>query len=279
MPSCAAAWRALMHGFELGGDVLQGALGSGGLDAGDQANEAVVAMLGLGARQQTGLDQSLGGEAAHGATQPLDGPGAAVGLARSGGGGAVENPDDVAPGVIGTQAAHEGEPGLHPRQHCVEIAGITAGAELADGVGVAGAETGIAAEAATRPGGAQSGLGALGDQRPLELGDGAQNLERKHALRGGGVDGIAQTAKMRPRGFELLDDREEMADRARQAVEPHDDEGVALADVAEQAGEHRAGAIGAGGVFLEDFVASGGVQFVALGVRTLIIGGRPGHSR
>ena len=71
-------------------------------------------------------------------------------------------------------------------------------------------------------------------------------------------------------------DREKMTDRAGEAIEPDDDQGIAAADVAEEAGEHWAGAIGAGGVLLEDFVASGGAQFVALGVRTLIIGGDPG---
>jgi len=67
-----------------------------------------------------------------------------------------------------------------------------------------------------------------------------------------------------------------MADRTGEAVEPHDDEGVAGVDVAEDAGEHRSATVGAGGVFFNDVGAAGGVQFVALGVRTLIIGGDPG---
>ena len=177
---------------------------------------------------------------------------------------------------MGTHAANGWKPGIELGQNGIEMAGIAAGAELADGVRVAGAQPRIAADAAASAGGAQPGLGALGDQAALELGDGAEHLQREHALRGGSIDGIAQAAKMRSRRFELVDDGEEMADRARQAVEANDDQGVTAADVAKQAGEHRAGAIGAGGVFLEDVVAAGGAQFVALGGRTLIIGGDPG---
>ena len=56
-----------MHGFELGGDVLEGGVWCRGLDAGDQADEAVITALRLGACQQTGLDQSLGSETLNGA--------------------------------------------------------------------------------------------------------------------------------------------------------------------------------------------------------------------
>ena len=54
---------------------------------------------------------------------------------------------------------------------------VAAGADLADGDRVAGAQAGVAANtsaAARRP---QPGLGALGNQRPFELGDGAQHLQ------------------------------------------------------------------------------------------------------
>ena len=52
----------------------------------------------------------------------------------------------------------------------------------------------------------------LGNQRPFELGDGARHLQREHALWRGGVDRVVQAAEMRASGFELLDDREGMAD-------------------------------------------------------------------
>jgi hypothetical protein len=52
----------------------------------------------------------------------------------------------------------------------------------------------------------QAGLGALGDQSPFELGDGAQHLQRERALRCCGGNRVAQAAKMCTIGFELLDD-------------------------------------------------------------------------
>ncbi len=55
----------------------------------------------------------------------------------------------------------------HPRQDTVEMRGVAAGLRVA---------------------GAQAGPGALGNQRPLQLGDGAQNLRGEHALRRGRVD-------------------------------------------------------------------------------------------
>jgi hypothetical protein len=69
------------------------------------------------------------------------------------------------------------------------------------------------------------------DQCPLELRDGAQDLQREHALRCRGVDRVAQAAEMRALGFELLDDGEQMADRAGEAVEPDHDQGLARARI------------------------------------------------
>jgi hypothetical protein len=61
-------------------------------------------------------------------------------------------------------------------------------------------------------------------RRPgFELGDHAQHLQREHALWRGGVGRVVQ-AEMRASGFELLDDGEEMADRAGQAIEPDHDQ-------------------------------------------------------
>ena len=49
---------------------------------------------------------------------------------------------------------------------------------------------------------------------------GAEHLQREHALRCGGVDGIAQGAEVRALRLQLFDDTEQMPDRAREAVEP-----------------------------------------------------------
>ena len=90
-----------------------------------------------------------------------------------------------------------------------------------------------------------------------------------------GVDRISQAAKMATADFELFDDGEQVADRAGEAIEPDHDEGLAGADLAQQARQHGAAAIGAGGVLLEDRVATGGAQFVALRIGTLLLGGDP----
>ena len=155
------------------------------------------------------------------------------------------------------------------------MGGIAAGPDFADGVRVAGAQAGIAADAAAGARGVQAGFGALGDQRPLQLGDGAQHLQREHALRRRGVDRIAQAAEMRAARFELLDDGEQVADRAGEAIEPDHDQGFAGADLAQQARQHRPAAVGAGGVLFEDHVAAGGAEFVALRVGALFFGGDP----
>ena len=157
----------------------------------------------------------------------------------------------------------------------VQMCGVAAGADLADGLRVAGAQAGIAADttaAARRP---QPGLGALGNQRPFELGDGTQHLQREHALWRGGVDRVAQAAEMRAGGFELLDDREEMADRAGQAIEPDHDQGFAGADLVQQARQHRPAAVCAGGVLLEHGGAAGRAQLVELRIGALFLGRDP----
>jgi hypothetical protein len=58
-------------------------------------------------------------------------------------------------------------------------------------------------------------------------------------------------------------------------IEPDYDEGLAGADLAQQARQHGAAAIGAGGVLLENRVATGIAQFVALRIGPLLLGGDP----
>ena len=112
---------------------------------------------------------------------------------------------------------------------------------LADRLRVAVPQPGIAADAAAASRGLQAGLGALGDQSPLELGDGAQNLQGEHALRRGGVDGIAQAAEMGAVGFELLDDGQQVAHRTGKPVQADDDPGFCRTGCHATAGPARAG--------------------------------------
>jgi hypothetical protein len=81
---------------------------------------------------------------------------------------------------------------------------------------------------------------------------------------------------MRAPALKLLDRGEQVADRARQAIEAHDHEDVAASDLAQQPGEERPGARGAGAVLLVDDLAAGGAKFVDLRVGGLVLGRNAG---
>ncbi len=74
VPPCSAARRALAHVFELGGNLLQGAIRRCRLDAGDQPDQPVIALLARRAVQQCRLYDALGHQSSHGAAQPFHRP-------------------------------------------------------------------------------------------------------------------------------------------------------------------------------------------------------------
>ncbi len=80
---------------------------------------------------------------------------------------------------------------------------------------------------------------------------------------------------MRAGGFELLDDREEMADRSGEAIKPDHDQGFAWADLVQQASQHWPAAVCAGGVLLEHRGAAGRAQLVELRIGALFFGRDP----
>ncbi len=268
VPAGAAARGPLPHGLELRRDLLQRMRGCGGPDMGDQPHEPIRGRRPGRALHQPRLEDSFIDETADGAAQPLDRPGF--------GWAAIEDPHHIAPGLVGPHRAYGWQPAVEPRQDGVEMPRIAARPQPGDRRRVTGDEAGIAADAAAAPGGGETRAGALGDQRAFELGDRPQHLQRKHALRAGGIDGIAQAAEPRAGGLERRDDGEEMAHRAGEAVEPHDHQGIAGPDVAEQAGEHGPAAIGARGLFDEDRVAARGAERVALRIGALLLGGDAG---
>jgi hypothetical protein len=77
---------------------------------------------------------------------------------------------------------------------------------------------------------------------------------------------------MRPALLEFLDYREKMAHRARQAVEPDDDQDIADANLVHQAGENRPGPRGAGSMLLVQDLAACRSELVDLSVRRLLLG-------
>jgi len=148
-----------------------------------------------------------------------------------------------------------------------------AGANLADRPWVARPQAGIAADSTAAARRLQAGLGPLGNQGALKLGDGAQHLQREHALGRCGVDRVAQAAKMRPGRFQPLDHGQQVADRAGEAIQPNHNQGLPAADVAQQACQHRPAAVSAGGVLFEDRRAACCAQFVELRIGALVFGG------
>jgi len=91
------------------------------------------------------------------------------------------------------------------------------------------------------------------------------------------IDRIAQAAEMRATGLKLLDDGEQMADRAGEAVKPDHDQGFAGGDVAQQACQHRPLAINTGSVLFEYCGTAGCTQFIALRIGALVLGSATGH--
>ena len=183
VPPRSTARRTLVHGLKLGGDLLQGTVRGGSGDAGDQPDQPVIAPLARRPVQQFRLDDALGHQSPNRAAQPLHRPG--------GGGNAVQDAHDVAPGLGRPHPPHGRQPRVQLGQDALQMCGVAADADLADGVRVAGAQAGIAADTTATARRPQSGFGALGNQRPFELGDGAQHLQREHALWRGGVDRVA----------------------------------------------------------------------------------------
>ena len=199
--------------------------------------------------------------------QPLDGPSRRLPV--------VQDPHDIPPWLVGPHASNGRQPGVKPLQNAGQMGSITARAHFADSVWVSGTQAGIAADAAAHACRVQAGFGALGDQRALELGDGTEHLQGEHALRRRGINRIAQATKMGPASLKLLDDAQQVADRAGKAVEPHHDQRFTGGDVAQQARQHRPAAVGAGGVLLEDCGATCSAEFVALRVGALFVGRDP----
>ena len=128
----------------------------------------------------------------------------------------VEHAHDVLPAMIGAHFFDDRQPMFGGSVDALEIGlGFRVGNVL-DGVAIAGAQFGIAADAAAFFGGAQPVLGAFLNQRALEFRDGAEHLQCEATLRRRGVDRIGERFEMRALGVELGDDRKEM----RQASAP-----------------------------------------------------------
>jgi hypothetical protein len=112
--------------------------------------------------------------------------------------------------------------------------------------------------------------GAFFDQVALELADGGEHVEQEAASRAGGVDGLVEDHEVDFLGSDLRRDLRQVQDGAGEAVEPRDDELVAVADKAQEFAQRLSFRTAGAGLFLfEDAFALGGVELVELDVQTL----------
>ena len=81
----------------------------------------------------------------------------------------------------------------------------------------------------------QTGAGSLAHHGALEFGEAAEHLHHHASGRTGGVDRLGQGAEVGTRGVDLLQDVQQILERARQAIEFPDDERIALPQLIEEA--------------------------------------------
>src|SRR3954468_22215379 len=103
----------------------------------------------------------------------------------------------------------------------------------------------------------QTGAGSLPDHGALELGERPEHLHHHASGRTGGVDRLCQGAEGGARRVDLLQDMQQILERAGQAVEFPDDESIAVAQMAEEVVQLGPIPPSAGGCLLVDARAAG----------------------
>ena len=122
----------------------------------------------------------------------------------------------------------------------------------------------------------QTGIGALLDQGPLELGQRPEDVEDQLAAGGGGVDRLGQRAKPDALRFQPVDGRDQVLERATQAIEPPDHDRVARTHIGEGGVDAGARGGGAGRDVGEDLATAGDGESVLLQIEGLVPGGDAG---
>ena len=176
------------------------------------------------------------------------------------------------PAMIVAHLSHDRQPMFGGVIDALEIVLASGVGDALDGLGIAGAQFGIAADAAAFFGGAQPVLGAFPNERALEFGDRAEHLQGETTLRSGRVDRIGERFEMRALGVEFGDDRQEMRQRPRQAVEPGDHQHIAALNLGQSLGELRPRRFGTRHMLAKNHRAAGGLQHVGLSVCNLVLG-------
>src|SRR5208283_983880 len=138
---------------------------------------------------------------------------------------------------------------------------------------------GTTAAATAPPSCSEPGLDPLLDQRPLELGEGAENVEQEFALRGGRVHLLGQRAESDAARLEIGHRGKKVRQRSAEPVQLPDDQAVASLDESQRLGETGMIAAAAGGPILKQvaLVDPGGEKRVTLQVQNLSVTVR-GHA-
>ncbi|MCY1504925.1 hypothetical protein D9M68_391130 [compost metagenome] len=199
----------------------------------------------------------------NGASQALDGPVVTA---------AIEHPHDIVPTVLGPELPYHRQPRLRGRNELIEIAFLARFGDGLDCLRSPFSQAGVSGKLAARLRRLDAGFGAFGDQRPLELGDRAENLEGEHALWRRGVDRVADRPEMHAALLEVFYHRQEMTHRSGQPIEADNDEDVARGELAKHFGQDWARARCPGAVLLIDPIAAGGPQLIDLGIVDLVVG-------
>lgn len=194
------------------------------VNSGDKRHQAVFGEAGRGLLEQVRVSKMLVNEPPDRASEPLRCPVEAA---------LPQHASDVIPGVVWAHAANDRQPLVCGRLDAVTISGFLRCAHLRQGLWSPIAEPGVARKLPLGLGCSNARFCAFGDERALQLRHGAEDLKRKHALRRCRINGIAQRPKMSPLRSEILNHLEEVADRAGQTIEAHDDESVAGANFSE----------------------------------------------
>ena len=132
---------------------------------------------------------------------------------------------------------------------------------------------GATADAALLPGGIDSGLSAFPQHGALELREGSHHLHHHAACRSGCVDGFGQAAESGSGFPELLHDGEQVAQRARQAIQLPDHDHIPGAELMEEPEELGAVPTTAGSLLAKDALAASGFERGDLSGGVLLIGG------
>jgi hypothetical protein len=119
-------------------------------------------------------------------------------------------------------------------------------------------------------------MAAGGDDVPLELGQGREDVEDQLPATGRRIDTFLEASEADFPFLELPDGFDQVPDAAAQAVELPDHEGVTLPEVREGLIEPRPLGTSATGPVREELLATGAIQGVGLEIEVLFGGGDAG---